>query len=145
MYPHTVNGPLDFSHIFQTYGSASSDATSLAVFNTFAVHTENEGGVGIGLGVAYNSLKGLGSVLTYSGDATSCTFSFSLDVHLERESKHEPKPEVIASHSMSIAESSQSRPTKILLVDDSAICLRITNRLVQGLGFETETVESGTM
>ena len=60
---NTSPTPVDFSKYFDSFQKSESK-TSFLSFKSFAVpNTSEQGGVGIGLGVAYNSLKLMNSEL----------------------------------------------------------------------------------
>jgi osomolarity two-component system sensor histidine kinase TcsA len=123
----------------------SSASTSLAKFKSLAVlRTGSDDLVGIGLGVTFNSVKSLEGSLNFIGRGQECQFTFffnaSLVVSVAVPSRSMSPP----TFSVSLESKSNARK-KILLVDDSQICLRIINRIVQNIGYDTELAENGAI
>jgi CheY-like chemotaxis protein len=133
---------LDFHQIIENF-RLSSASTSLAKFKGLSVVLgDSIGGVGIGLGVAFTSIKFLGGELTYTGHDRLCRFcvSFEAPMHDSQTSLLKPPKTVLSFTSLAALVNK-----KILLVDDSAVCLRIVNQIVQNLGYDTELAENGSI
>lgn len=138
--------PPNFKKILDNFRACSTiNSTPLAKLKALSIYQdEGRPDIGIGLGLVFNSLKLLNGELLYTGRDRFCQFCivFEAPVVERLGDVSDLKPSIMNSTTDGTNLTALAQ-RKILVVDDSPVCLRVVNKIVQNLGYDTELSENG--
>ena len=114
-------------------GVGMDEETQQRIFEPFFTTKEMGRGTGLGLATVYGITKGHGGIITvYSKDGEGTTFNIYLPAIQKEVPMEKERPVVTLRGSETI-----------LLVDDEALIVDVSKRMIEGLGYEVLPAKSG--